>query len=105
VASHEPDLRAEVQDDEKALRIQQDHRVVDLDAHTLTLLDFAVKLSKTPQSMTRQDVESLRQAGFTDEDIVDAVQLIGYFNYSNRVMDGLGIEPDSEMSYGFAELH
>ena len=49
--------------------------------------------------MAVADIESLRQIGLADEDIVDAVQLIGYFNYSNRVMDALGIRPEPEMRY------
>ncbi len=101
MASHEPDLRAEIQDVTRTLVLQQDYRQVDLELSTRALLDFAVKLTKTPQQMERQDVDSLRQVGFTDEDIVDAVQIIGYFNYSNRVMDSLGIEPEPTMDYGF----
>jgi uncharacterized peroxidase-related enzyme len=103
VASHEPDLRAEIQDDTNTLALQQDYRQVDLDLSTRALLDFAVKLTKMPQDMERHDVDSLRQVGFTDEDIVDAAQLIGYFNYSNRVMDSLGIEPEPTMNYSFVK--
>lgn len=46
--------------------------------------------------MTRDDVESLRGAGFTDRDILDIVEVISYFNYINRVADGLGIDPEPE---------
>lgn len=95
--SHEPDLRSEVKDDEKVRSIQSDYRDVDLGAATRALLDFATKLTRAPQEMMRTDIEALRSAGFSDEDIVDAAQLAGYFNYSNRVMDSLGIEPESEM--------
>lgn len=38
------------------------------------------------------DVQALRQAGFDDRDIVDANQVTSYFNYVNRVADGLGVE-------------
>ncbi|MBK8914471.1 MAG: peroxidase-related enzyme [Phycisphaerales bacterium] len=97
--SHEPDLRSEVKDDEKVRSIQSDYRDVDLGAATRALLDFATKLTRAPQEMMRTDIEALRSAGFSDEDIVDAAQLAGYFNYSNRVMDSLGIEPESEMRF------
>jgi len=40
----------------------------------------------------RRDVESLRKQGLTDRDILDAVQVISYFNYINRVADALGVE-------------
>lgn len=97
--SHEPDLRSEIKDEETVRSIQSDYRNVDLGPATHALLDFATKLTQTPQQMTRADVETLRSAGFSDEDIVDAAQLVGYFNYSNRVMDSLGIEPEPEMRF------
>ena len=37
----------------------------------------------------------MRQHGFDDRGIHDAVQIIGYFNYINRVADALGVEPES----------
>lgn len=47
--------------------------------------------------MSAQDIESLRAAGLTDEQITAAVQVIGYFNYINRVADGLGVDPEDWM--------
>jgi uncharacterized peroxidase-related enzyme len=97
--SHEADLRSEIKDDETVRSIQSDYRIVALGPATRTLLDFAAKLTQTPQQMAEDDVDALRSAGFSDEDIVDAAQLVGYFNYSNRVMDSLGIEPEPEMRF------
>ncbi|MCW5199064.1 hypothetical protein VU06_04930, partial [Desulfobulbus sp. F3] len=57
------------------------------------------KVTLAPKEMRRADVEELRAHGFSDLEIFDAAQLIGYFNYSNRVMDSLGIEPEPEMRY------
>jgi len=34
------------------------------------MLDFAVKLSQTPEELERSDVERLRQAGYSDQDIL-----------------------------------
>jgi alkylhydroperoxidase family enzyme len=45
----------------------------------------------------RQDVETLRKHGLDDRDILDAVEVIAYFNYINRVADALGIDPEPEM--------
>ena len=47
--------------------------------------------------MRRRNLEALRKHAFTDRDIVDAVQVIAYFNYINRVADALGIDPEPEM--------
>lgn len=44
--------------------------------------------------MTEEDIQHLRSLGFIDKDIHDAVQVIAYFNYINRVADALGVEPE-----------
>jgi len=97
--SHESDLREEIRDDAEVLKIQEDYRRANLDPATQKLLDFAAKLTLTPKEISRTDVEVLRATGFSDEDIIDAAQLIGYFNYTNRVMDSLGIDPEPGMRY------
>lgn len=97
--SHEGDLRSEIEDDAKVQAIQADYRQVDLGPATRALLDFAVKMTAKPREMQRSDVAALRQAGFSDEDILDAAQTVGYFNYINRVMDALGIAPEPDMRY------
>ena len=66
-------------------------------AEDLALCDFAVKLTVTPGAMSEQDVDDLRAAGWNDDQITVAVQVIGYFNYINRVADGLGVDPESWM--------
>ncbi len=42
--------------------------------------------------MEQQDVDRLRAAGLEDRGIVDANQVASYFNYVNRIADGLGVE-------------
>ena len=59
------------------------------------MLRFAVKLTKAPGTMEDADVEALRSAGFSDRDILDIVEVVGYYAYANRVADGLGIETES----------
>lgn len=95
--SHEPDLRAEVHDDERVRQIQNDYHSAGLEPRSVALLDFAVKLTLRPREMRESDIAGLRAAGFDDATIVDAVQTVGYFNYANRVMDALGVELEPEM--------
>ncbi len=47
--------------------------------------------------MDAQDCERLRSHGFDDEAIHDAFQVAGYFNYINRVYDGLGVDREEFM--------
>lgn len=56
------------------------------------MLDYAVKLTRDPGAMTRGDVEALGAAGFDDHAILDICQVASYYNYVNRLADGLGVE-------------
>ncbi len=48
--------------------------------------------------MTPGDLDVLRGHGFGDEAISDAVQVVAYFNYINRVADALGVDPEPGMA-------
>lgn len=71
-----------------------DWRTADLTPVDRALCEFATKLTKTPESMGAEDADGLRALGLDDLAIHDAVQVIGYFNYINRVADALGVEPE-----------
>ena len=58
-------------------------------------LRYAVKLTKTPGAMNDADVDELRSVGFSDRDILDITEVVGYYCYANRIADGPGIEPES----------
>jgi alkylhydroperoxidase family enzyme len=57
-------------------------------------------MTRAPASVTAADVDALRAAGWTDAAISDAVQVISYFNYINRVADAVGIEDEPEWGRG-----
>jgi uncharacterized peroxidase-related enzyme len=98
--SHEKDLRSVVDNDEQPQAVQHDYRSADLTPREVALLDYAVKLTTCPLHVRRDDLDALRRHGFTDEQLVDAVHCIGYFNFINRVLDGLGVDPEPSMRYG-----
>lgn len=54
-------------------------------------MDYALKLTLEPSSMAEADVEKLRQLGLTDRAILDACQVTCYYNYVNRLAEGLGV--------------
>jgi uncharacterized peroxidase-related enzyme len=76
--------------------IRDDYTRADLTARERAMCDYAKKLSLTPGVMREEDLEPLRAVGLSDRDIHNAVQVISYFNYINRIADGLGtdLEPD-----------
>ncbi len=45
--------------------------------------------------MAASDLEALRAHGWNEVEISDACQVIAYFNYINRIADGLGIDPEA----------
>lgn len=98
--SHEKDLRSVVESDEQQQAVQEDYRSAGLTPRENALLDFAVKLTLHPRDECREDLEALRKHGLNDEQLVDAVHCISYFNFINRVLDGLGVDPESSMCYG-----
>jgi len=100
--SHEKDLRAAVEDDEQVRAIQADYRTARLSDREMAVLAYAEKLTRSPSAMAKSDLHPLRQVGLTDEDIVDAAHCVGYFNFINRVLDGLGVDPEATMRYGQA---
>lgn len=75
-------------------QIASDWRCADLAAPDRALCEFAEKLTHTPHAMTPADLDALRAHGFDDRALHDAVQVIAYFNYINRVADALGVEPE-----------
>lgn len=56
------------------------------------MLDYSAKLTREPWTMTEADVIRLRQAGFSDEAILDINQVTGYYAFVNRLADGLGVD-------------
>ncbi|MCP4366578.1 MAG: peroxidase [Deltaproteobacteria bacterium] len=56
------------------------------------MLDYAIKLTKTPAKINVQDIEKLRAQGFDDRAIHDICAVTAYFAFVNRITDGLGVE-------------
>jgi len=72
-------------------RIEADWRSAGLSEKRVAMLDYAVRLARTPETMEEADVETLRGVGFSDIDILHIVEVVGYYAYANRIADGLGI--------------
>lgn len=56
------------------------------------MLEYVEKLTLRPGDVTSADVELLRHAGFDDRAIHDICVIAAYFNFVNRIADGLGVE-------------
>lgn len=73
-----------------------DYRRAPLPPRQRALCDFAVAVTRAPAGVGAADVEALRAAGLDDVEIHDAIQVIAYFNYVNRIADAVGIEDEPE---------
>ena len=80
-----------------------DYRRCAFDEADRALCDWAVKLTLAPGEMSEADVMGLRTHGFSDEQIVVAAQVVSYFNYINRIADGLGVDDEEAMTLGREE--
>jgi uncharacterized peroxidase-related enzyme len=63
----------------------------------LALMQYAEKLTIHPSEVKEQDVINLRENGLNDGEILEANQIIGYFNYVNRSLNGLGVTTDNDV--------
>jgi uncharacterized peroxidase-related enzyme len=62
------------------------------------LCELAVKITREPAAIRQEDVDALRSHGFDDAAIHDAIQVVSYFNYINRVAEAVGIEDEPDWS-------
>ena len=90
--AHGEALRTETHDDPFVEAIKQDYTKVDLPANERAMLDYAVKLTIAPSTVNEADVQTLRQQGFDDRDILDIIYVICLYNFNDRMADATGIK-------------
>ena len=67
------------------------------DGKELALLRYAHKLTVAPGKMVEADVAAAREAGADDGEILEVNQVCAYFNYSNRLLNGLGVTTEGDV--------
>jgi uncharacterized peroxidase-related enzyme len=101
VNHHAEALKSYWKDDEKVKQAAEDFRKVDLTEKQNAMLEFAEKLTLHPGEMEENDVKSLREIGFGDEAILSITLITNYFNFVNRVANGLGVDFSEEEIKGY----
>jgi uncharacterized peroxidase-related enzyme len=79
--------------------ISQNYRAAGLDARQKAMLDFAVKLTESPDKVEEEDRAALRKAGFSDRDIWDIAAVAAFYNMSNRLAAAADMRPNREYHY------
>jgi len=107
LANHWANAKHLIGDDHRAGRIlaaledRSPARV--FEGRELELMRYTEKLTLRPGEMQELDVARLREAGVDDGEILEANQIIGYFNYVNRCLNGLGVTTENDVVGYYAE--
>ena len=89
--SHAEFLRRATGDEELVAALRVDYRTANLNPQDRAMLDYVNVLTVKPADVRREDVENLKALGFDDAAILQINLIASWFNYINRVADGLGV--------------
>ena len=92
---HGAALRALTEEEGLVEALAADWRTAPVSAGMRALLAYAEDLTLRPGEIAEGDVEALREAGWSEEAIVHACEVVAYFNFVNRTADGLGVSLES----------
>ena len=96
MVSHSAALRKLTKDPVLVEQLLTSYKYARLEPKERAMLDFALKLTEASSDCSEQDVETLRDAGWNDEEIMDIAQVAAMFNFTNRLASGLGWRPNDE---------
>jgi len=85
VIAHGAILRIYAKNPLVADQVAIDHRKADITERQSAMLDFAVKLARTPEAVSEDDRRNLEAHGFSAEDIWDIGAITAFFALSNRM--------------------
>ena len=101
LANHWANARYLINDHERANTIEKalhDKKPEDVfSGAELAILEYAEKLTINPTGILKMDVDRLKKDGFDDGQILEANQIICYFNYVNRCINGLGVTTEGDI--------
>ena len=82
---------------DKTEHLKHNWREANLPAPDQSLCAWAEKVTLKPRETDQADVDALRDTGLSENAISDAAQVIGFFNYINRIAESLGVDLEPEM--------
>ena len=96
VVAHGAILRIYAKNPQIADQIAIHHPKADLTARQIAMLDFSVKMARTPEAITDSDYQNLHNNGFSEEDIWDIGAITAFFGLSNRMAHLSDMRPNDE---------
>jgi uncharacterized peroxidase-related enzyme len=98
VLAHGKVLTEKFFDDATVTALAADHRSAGLEPVDVAVMDLAEKVARDASSVTREDVDRLRELGVDDAGILDIVLAAAARSFFSKTLDALGAEPDSAFS-------
>ncbi|WP_147332090.1 carboxymuconolactone decarboxylase family protein [Geodermatophilus marinus] len=89
--SHAEFLRLVTMDEGLAEAVKRDWRAAPLSGRERAMLAYVEKLTLAPSKVGRDDVDALRGMGLDDRGVLQLNLICSWFNYINRVAEGLGV--------------
>jgi alkylhydroperoxidase family enzyme len=74
------------------MEIARDFRNSKLDAKDKAMLEYAEKITVNPSEVGEPDIEELKQAGWSEVEILDIAAITSYRNFITRIADALGVQ-------------
>lgn len=103
MTTHGAAVRQRSKDPELGEKVAQNYRAAELPPRQVAMLDFAVKLTESPDKMVEADRQALRDSGFTDRDIWDIAATASFYNMSNRMAAATEMRPNREYHFMFRD--
>ncbi len=96
VVAHGAILRVRAKNPLVADQVAINHRKADITARQRAMLDFAIKVTVDSKSISEADFDTLREHGFSDDDIWDIAGITAFFGLSNRMANFMSMRPNDE---------
>jgi len=101
IKHHAEALKFYWKNEDKVKQLINDYNSIKLEARIKIILDYAIQLTLSPNSITQNKVNKLKSAGWDDKDILSINLIVSYFNFVNRIALGLGVEFDEDEVKGY----
>ena len=96
VVAHGAILRIREKNSLIADQLATNYKKADITDRQRAMLDFAVKVSRHANTISDEDIQTLAQHGFSDQDVWDIGSIAAFFALSNRLANMANIRPNEE---------
>ena len=98
---HSTALNSYWKDEGKIKTLLENFERFDFSSKQKSMVEYATKLTKKPDSITEDDIKILRNNGLADQDILNLNLIVSYFNFVNRIALGLNVQFSEDEITGY----